>query len=874
MKKSTVSIVGILIFLSLASFAAINPFIPVLSNPNIPYRVVSTKYMNIVYEPGCEWAVYQFLKKCDEIYTEVTDFYDAQPFSKLTVVFENDTDIVNSVSDPVDNVIYIFLNSAENSFFSQDISEWVSFVFSHELTHILLTQMGGSSTVRLWGNALSTAYNAAFIPAYLQEGLAQYSETHFNSGHGRLNDPLFEMYLKGLVLSKEFKGLGGGGSYDANGWYPIGAPYILGGSFVRYVANKYGENVLKKAISNLAKNHLAGVAAAFSKATKTNFNKLIEEWKKSVESSANVGISGVTIEGVQLTHSGRWTAIVSTASTNSVFFYSENSNDVPCIKSYSVSNSSFRTIQAVGGFLYQGGYIRSMALSSDGSKLAFVRLVTENGGFENRARCFIMNLKNGAVKILPKSGILKVAWASNDKLVYIGESGGLYFIKEYNLSNGTTKTLLHPCELVITSIFANSKEILFSANSYGKEDIYELKNGNVYKIITGDYLKEEPYLTSDGRYILFSAAKPTENGIYNIYAFDTQRHIFYRITNVKLGAFRPITVGRKLVYTGYTPNGYNLFVLDRWLSTSEEVYNFKAVKEPYEDEINLTKVFLSVDKKSKPYSPSIQNMISGLLPLVSFHASSTTVKATYTVVALEYLRTKLGWNNLYALGALSANEDSDFLEIGMQNYGRYSISADLFLSRKESVLIASLSYPITFLLFSRDFLAYPSIYYSIDKKAGVLTDNLRLKGELLFAPSYVPNNVWNPYTFHCSWNVNFSPLKPATPVYEVNVDTSAVLFSTISKIGCDFENKTVGVYQALSFPKINVNWYNITGTLGWRYVNFIEHSSYDINEKDFAIGFLANFNFEFSSYGEFNAKFDISYDVSKEKLEYGFGLNF
>ncbi len=867
-------VIGTLLFLSIVTYAAMNPFVPIFSNPNVSYRVVATKYMNVVYEPGCEWAVYQFLKNCDNVYSEVTNFYDVQPFSKLTVVFEDDTDFVNSLADPFDNVIYIFLNSSESGFFTQDFKEWVTFVFTHELTHILLTQMGGLPTLRVLGNPLSTAYNAAFIPAYLQEGLAQYSETHFNAGSGRLNDPLFEMYLAGLVFSGRFKGLGGGGSYDSNGWYPIGAPYMLGGSFVRYVVETYGEKTLKKAITNLSTHHLLGVANAFEKATGVDFGKLIHQWMKSVKEDAKRRKSNSSLEGIQLTHSGRWTAFVSTASSNEVFFYSESSNVPPSVRSYIVSNSTFKEIRSIGGFLYQGGYIRSMSISPNGKKLAFVKLVSENGGFKNYARCFVLNLKSGNVKVLPIKRLLEVAWISNEALVYSQESGGLYSLKEYDLSDGTMKILMPPSEMVITSLFANSKKILFSANVNGKEDIYELQDGKIEKIIGGDFSKLDPYLTRDGKYLLFSAAKPNRDGIYNIYALDIKNNTFYKVTNVELGAFRPMVIGEKLFYAGYTSNGYNLFVLDRWLSTAKKVNYFTVTETPYKNEVNLTTVFLSVEKKSKSYSPPFEKVAAGLVPLISFSASNSTVKATYTAVAFDLLRTKLGWNNFYAFGSLSTDGSSDFIDIGMNNYGRYSLSANLFVSQSEKIFDTELSYPITSMLFAKDLLIYPAIGYSVKENEGKLSDELEFKGRAIYAPTFVPNNILSVNGFYSTWSVRFSPLKPATPLYALEFDTSIPLFYTVSKIGCAVKNGAVKLFQMTSFPNWNVDWYDLSGVAGLRYVNFAQYSIYDFYTNDFTVGFQSVFDFEAFIYSELKASVKVSYSFSKREIEYGIGLNF
>ena len=862
------------------SYAAINPFVPVFSNPDVTYKVVSTKYMDVVYQPSSEWAVYKFLENGDALYEKITDFYNIQPFSKLTVVFENDTNIVNSLADPVDNVIYIFLNSSQRGFFSSDVESWVDFVFSHELTHILLTQMGGTPQMRVYGDPLSTIYNSVFIPAYVQEGLAEYSETHFNGNKGRLNDPLFEMYLKGLVLAKRLNGLGGAASYSADGWYPMGAPYLVGGSFIRYVSSKYGEKALKKAIDTLASNHVLGVAHAFEKATKTPFKKLIGDWLSSVKKDVDSQLSkvGTRIEGVQLTNQGRWTAFVSAPSKDSVFFYSEDQNDIPKIKEYVASSAVKRDVYPLGGFLYQGGYIRSMSISPDGNKLAFVKWISQDGGFVNRSVCFVLDLKNRSLSQLPIKNPMDISWLSKDKIVYSEEDGGLYSIKEYNFTDGTFKTITHYSPMVITSLSTYKNNVYFSASVDGNEDIYEVsENGTetVKKIISGDFLKVDPFVTKDGRYILFSAAKPDKDGIFNVYAFDTFEKRFYQITNVELGAFSPHVVGDKLFYTNYTKNGYNLFALDRWMSTSREANGFKWDNEVYKDELNLTEIYLSVEKKSKPYSPPLQTIASGMLPLVSLSSlsASNTVSATYTLVGFDMLRSKFGWNNFYALGSISTDSTEDSLAFGMINYGKYNLSASAFLNLKEQVFDASLSYPITLMMWGNDFLFYPSIEYLLKHEQDI-TDKFSFYGEMIFGPSFVPSNVLGVHSLHMNWNVAFSPLNPSTPTYNVEVDTSFPMFYGVSRLGATFENSSIKIFQKFAFPNLSVNWYDITGVFGLKTIDFLQFSDYMFENNDFDVGLQTDVNFDSFFYSEFKLSIKVAYDHLKNGFEYHIGLNF
>ena len=855
------------------AYGAMNPFVPVFSNPNVEYKVVSTKYINVVYEPGSEYVVHQFLENCDKIYDRVTDFYNIQPFSKLTVVFENDTNIVNSLADPIDNVIYIFPNSSERGFFSQDMKSWTDFVFTHELTHILLTQVGGVPQIRTYGAPLSAIYNSLFIPAYLQEGLAQYSETFFNNEHGRLNDPLFEMYLRGLVLSGNFRGLGGAATYQSDGWYPIGAPYMIGGSFIRYVAETYSLPVLKKAIGILSKKHAFGVANAFAEATKEPFPKLVDKWSEMVKNEVNSQIKSVghSIEGVQLTHSGRWTAFVNSSTSKDIYYYSEDKNELPQLKEFDILNSSFSSLYTLGGFLYQGGYVRSISISPDGKRLAFIRLVSEDGGFRNYTKCFVLNLQNQSVIELPIHSPLFITWLSNERVAYSSENGGLYSVKEYDLSKKIFKTLLYPSPMVITSMSVSRGNIYISANVNGSEDVYQLdENGNVYKIITGDFLKKDPILSDDGKYLFFSAAKANRKGIFNIYALDIDGGKFYQITNVTGGAFAPQVIGDRVFYAGYTKHGYDLFVLDRWKESSKEVRFFKKTKSLYRPNLNLTQVYLSVSEKSKTYVDSIENIGSGMVPSLSWNGTSVD----YMLSGFSLLRDKLGQHNFYIVANLSNNEKLNSLGLGMINYGRYTLSVESLLASNTRTLNALLTYPLTLLIFGKDSIVYPSLGYRINLNGANISDNFTFSGVAEFDPSFIPNNSMGIDAFQAKWDVNFSPLKPSTPVYNVMFSTSIPLFSNVLKAGVNLKNGTITFIQNLGFPRVHVGIYDVTGQLGLKYLDLSQFLTYNLEESRIRVGLQADFGFDSFLYKEFKIVTKVVYDFPENEFNYGIGLNF
>jgi len=857
----------VLLVIPVIVFGAMNPFLPIYSNPYSSYEVISTPYLNVVYQPGCEYAVNEFLKYADEVYTEMTNFYGIQPSSKLTVVFENDTDVVNSVTDPVDNVIFIFLNSSADQYFSPSISPWVEFVFTHELTHILLTQKGGPDFLRTYGAPLSTAFNALIIPAYFQEGLAEYTETIFNNGRGRLNDPMFEMYLREYVLAGRLNGLGGSINYGSDGWDPAGSPYLIGGSFIRYIAQTYGATSIQNIVSNFSKDPNDGIPSAISKTLKKNFSDIISAWISSEKQNVNSAVANVgnVFEGIQLTHSGRWTGLVNGSNGGKLYYYSENASSVPSIMVMNTLDMSSKNFYDVGGFVYDNGYVQSLSVSPNGNNVAFTRIVPQNGGNFDYDRLFLAI--NGNVSNTSIDGVLMTTWLSNDQIAYVNENGGLYSIKILNYKSGLINTVLGPTYMVITSINSFGGKIYFSASYDGKEEIYEIDGGNVYKIVSGNYLMRSLTFSQDGNYIIFSSAQPDANGIFNLYALNFQNGQFYRITNVIGGAFAPQIVENRLFYAGYTTNGYNLFVIDGWkdrLVPISGIFTFKKVL--VDSSVNLMNVSSSIQNISKPYSDDLKTLAFGMIPTLTLDGTSLV----YSMGGFALLRDTLGQNTVYAGGNISSSATYDYLGVGLVHYGKTALETGFSLSPQMISFSASLGVPLTGLIFNKDFLFYPSVSYTVSATQS-LSSGINMSGAFYWAPSSIPDNSAMVIPFYLNWNVGFSGQTLIPNGYTVKTGTSFPFIGTVVNLGLTASNSDLLISQSMTLQRLYLNFYDVTGTAGLRYVDFSQFSSYDLS-NGICAGLSANLGID----SIFNQTIPLEiygyYNFKEGKFEYGINL--
>jgi Tol biopolymer transport system component len=120
-----------------------------------------------------------------------------------------------------------------------------SFIGCHEITHYVhFEQMGGFA----W--FMNTVFGDVYSPQagldhWFDEGLAVYSETTLQPGAGRLAWPLWNGIFAAGVAGKK---INGGDLSEFNRVFDGGNHYLFGSQFVRFLAERYGEERLWKFI--------------------------------------------------------------------------------------------------------------------------------------------------------------------------------------------------------------------------------------------------------------------------------------------------------------------------------------------------------------------------------------------------------------------------------------------------------------------------------------------------------------------------------------------------------------------------------------------------------------------------------------------------
>ena len=243
---------------------------------------VDTEHFIFIYEERDSAAVDELVSFCEEVYWEVTSFYDSYP-KKIYCVIDGRIDRANASFSPLP--VHLTLRVAAPSYpgMGYTADNWLRFVLTHELTHYvqLVYEKGIMAGIsRFLGNEGKSAIGI-FIPEWYKEGSAMFMETTPTSV-GRGKDPFFELVYKSLILEESFF------TYRLSGHFSPYSPhdrfYIAGYLLVNQIAEKYGENALREIHEEFVRFPFFGLDRAIRKVTGKRGTEIFGELKQTLVS--------------------------------------------------------------------------------------------------------------------------------------------------------------------------------------------------------------------------------------------------------------------------------------------------------------------------------------------------------------------------------------------------------------------------------------------------------------------------------------------------------------------------------------------------------------------------------------------------------------
>jgi len=682
------------------------------NHPELEWSSFETDHFFIHYHQGTFRTADKLAKIAEDIYEPVTNLYDYEPKEKVHFIVKDTDDYSNGGAYFFDNKIEIW---AENlDYVMRGTRNWLRDVVTHEFVHMI--QIGSSikfsqtfpyGFLQIFGyesekredvvrgfpsTVVSYPISSINIPVWFAEGVAQHQATGARFDY---RDPNREMIIRDRLIHDEMLTFTEMGVFGKTSLGNESA-YNLGFSFVKYLSDRFGEDVLQKITSKNAKLTTLTFDESLKFATGISGDSLYLQWKEQLQSKYKKNLEKIQTNEVI----GKAVEIEGFANLYPVWspdgkkiaYISNKGNDYFSQNKLIVYDTETKNKKVLTGKISS-----SISWSGDGRYIVFSRheTVVSTGSSYNDLYLYDFE-KDDEIRLTKQMRSKNPDWLRDGKgITFVGETNGLnqLFVLNLNkdleesnwekylidietgkvLNDGHDEKYIREVEvkgqLVQLLNFTNgrqiyhprwspdhSKIIFDTATDYARDiAVYDLKTKQYSILLSGKEELRYPVYHPTENAIYYTSGK---TGIYNIYKTNLDNNETTILTNVTGGALMPsINNQNEIVYSAYDSLGFHIYT----------VPNHSPIKPEntiYEDNYLATipdKNFddsILPERKIKDYKQSFTGV--KILPRVLIDYK--TVKPGFYMYSTDVL------NKMNLLAGASVNSDFDYDIFGMFEY--------------------------------------------------------------------------------------------------------------------------------------------------------------------------------------------------------------
>ena len=544
------------------------------------WRETRTAHCVFIYQPADEAAVRELCGFAEEVYAEVSAYFDTYPREVRAVVL-GAVDISNGAYSAPPHHLELYVRSPTAPWHGARGESWLKLLFIHELAHYcdMDADYGFFSVLSyIFGEGAKSSGNA-FLPPWTYEGVAVLLETDFSRG-GRGRNPFFSMYAKAMLLDDVPFTLGH--LEYASAYPPPERYYLFGYFFVDYLKRHYGADVYRNIRKTFLEFPLFGPWHAIRYVTGRHQDELWADFRAELkerfrEEAPDRAGTPVTPPGLVSYHAPR-------AAAGTWLAYRTAIDRPQAIVALEPREKRERVIVEAG---LTDEY--SYAVSADGRRLVYAETTVSGldpGRYREISDLYLAELTTGDGRITGASHIRKLTagrrlwhpcFSPDGSFIVAVQGAGTYSrLVRVDPASGRVSVIFAARDTnVYNPVYSpDGRWLAFVINRNGQQDIGLMDAtvppspqetaGEPLQDVNADMVRRLPARDAAGDYfprflddhtLLFTSDR---EGVLALYTCSLDGNALTRVCRDRIAAFDAVAVPEGLLYTTYRANGYGL----------------------------------------------------------------------------------------------------------------------------------------------------------------------------------------------------------------------------------------------------------------------------------------------------------------------------
>ncbi len=596
------------VFGTVAAWAQVGPQYYDYARPSLDWYTIETEHFNVVFHHdstgrGSSRTAQVVARIAEEIYAPITSLYQHQPDGRVSFILKDFEDYSNGAAYFFDNKIEIWAPALDSPL--RGHHNWLRNVITHEFTHMVQVQKSMKANRRLpflyfqylgyedvkrpdvlygYPDVIVT-YPVPTLnnPAWLAEGTAQYQRS-FMTYDGW--DTHRDMLLRTRILAGAELSLAEMGGFYSHSSLMREGVYNHGFAFTHYLADTYGEDVLRRITSDLGKWRNWNVDRALRDATGDDAEAIYDDWVGTLRREYEERTRPIRehlVEGGLFEEEGFSNYYPRFSPDGRKLAYVSNKGEHFNVMSLYVADVETGeelsyAIDGVDGGLgsytcslgythkVRSGIGGSVTWHPNGDHVVYARTKTTGEGFRF-SDLYRLDLEAEKETRLTQQAraFSPVYGPDGAEIAFVGQSDGTTNLYVFDVAGDSMRQLTHfddGTQVTDPAWHPEGTWIYVARSAAGSRDIYRVDaaTGRMEAIVATEADERSPAFDADGRRLYYASDR---SGIFNLYRAGADGSgPLERLTNVLGGAFMPdVAPDGRLAFARYDWDGYKIALI-------------------------------------------------------------------------------------------------------------------------------------------------------------------------------------------------------------------------------------------------------------------------------------------------------------------------